>query len=95
MAPRRKGILQTGGDGSHWARMGWKFMRGSIIVFTILAFLGSSAAIIGGGGMRFNGTLVTGWWGVWAVTAGGAAVGFLFGLIGLLIFKTLATASKG
>ncbi|MEM1378149.1 MAG: hypothetical protein AAGG69_12260, partial [Pseudomonadota bacterium] len=89
------GILQTGGDGSQWRSMGWKFMRTSIIAFAVLAFLGSSAAIIGGGGMRFNGTLVTGWDGVWWVTLGGAAVGFLFGLIGLLIFKTLAMASKG
>ncbi|MEL6919952.1 MAG: hypothetical protein AAFO77_02855 [Pseudomonadota bacterium] len=93
--PRRKGILETGSDGSHWTSMGWKFMRGSVIAFAILAFLGSAAAIIGGGGMRFNGLLVTGWYGVWVVTAGGAAVGFLFGLIGLLIFKTLAMASKG
>lgn len=86
--------MATDGDGSHWNTIGWQFLRGSTIVFALLGFIGAAAAVIGSGGMRFNGVLVEGWRGVWLVTAGGVLAGFLFGLIGLLIFKTLAIASR-
>lgn len=69
-------------------------MRWCVVAFTVLGFAASAAALVGTGGITVNGRLVEGWTGVWIVTAACAVAGVLFGMIWLLIFKTLALASR-
>jgi hypothetical protein len=90
---RRKGILQTGAP-DNWNAAGWKILKVSTILFTVLAFLASFAAMQNGG-VTFNGMLVEGWRGVWYTTAIAAIAGAIFGCIWLVLFKALSLASKG
>ena len=89
---KRRGIIRGGGAGL-WQSAGWKILRISIILFTVLAFLASFAAMRNGG-VTFNGVLVQGWTGVWYVTGIAAIAGFLFGCVWLLLFKAMSMASK-
>lgn len=90
---KRKDILRTGDEVS-WVSAGWKILKVSTILFTVLAFLASFAAMQSGG-VTFNGVLVEGWKGVWYTTGIAAIAGMIFGLIWLLLFKALNLASKG
>lgn len=88
----RRGIIR-GGNARWWQSTGWKIMRVSIILFMVMGFLASFAAMRNGG-VTFNGVLVEGWTGVWYVTGITAFAGFLFGAIWLLLFKAMSMASK-
>lgn len=90
---RRKGILRSSGS-AKWNTVGWKILKLSTILFTVLAFLASFAAMQNGG-VTFNGVLVEGWKGVWYTTGIAAIAGALFGCIWLVLFKALSLASKG
>ncbi len=89
----RKGILDRR-IASGWNTTGWKILRTSTILFMVLAFLASFAAMMNGG-VTFNGVLVEGWKGVWYTTGIAAIAGALFGAIWLLLFKALNQISKG
>lgn len=89
---KRRGIIR-GGNAGIWRSAGWKILRVSIILFTVMGFLASFAAMQNGG-VTFNGVLVEGWIGVWYVTGIAAVAGFLFGAIWLLLFKAMSMASK-
>ena len=90
---RRKGILDADGFRG-WGMAGWKRLRTSTILFAVLAFLASFAAMTNGG-VTFNGVLVEGWKGVWYTTGIAAVAGAIFGCIWLLLFKAIGSISKG
>ena len=90
---RRRGILRSDGS-TGWNAAGWKILKLSTILFAVLAFLASFAAMLNGG-VTFNGVLVEGWKGVWYTTGIAAIAGAIFGCIWLVLFKALSLASKG
>lgn len=91
----QSGIVPIARNASMWSTAAFAVLKWSIVFFTVLGFLAGLAGMINGGGITMNGTLMEGWLGVWTVTGVCSAAGTLFGLIWVLIFKTLALASKG
>ena len=90
---RRKGVLRPDSS-TKWDAAGWKILKLSTILFSVLAFLASFAAMRNGG-VTLNGVLVEGWRGVWYTTGIAAIAGAIFGCIWLVLFKALSLASKG
>ena len=82
------------GNSPMWRSAGWTVFRWSVIGFGLLGLAGSSAAVIGAGGVSLSGHVMTGLPAILAVTAACLVAGALFGSVWLLIFRALALASQ-
>ncbi len=81
------------GKSPMWQAAGWTVFRWSVIGFGLLGFAGSTAAVIGTGGITLSGQVVTGVPAIAVVTLACLVAGALFGSVWFLIFRTLALAS--
>ena len=91
---RDRAPITLQGSGPMWVSAGWTVFRWSVIGFGLLGFAGSTAAVIGTGGVSLSGHVVEGPPGILAVTMVCLVAGALFGSVWFLIFRALALAAQ-
>lgn len=81
-------------DGRPWSRASWPVLKGSTLTGLILGFLAGALSHLSGNTISVNGMELSGWFGVWSLTAALGIGGFLFGLVWALVLRALGEAAK-
>jgi hypothetical protein len=90
---QRKGILAF--EHSPWRARGWSVLKWCTVSFAGLGFFSSTLSMLTGNTMSINGAAMNGWAAVWTITLALGFAGFLFGLIGFLVFRAIGLAAEG